>query len=46
MEYLETENFHTENVEMLILDEADRILDMGFRKEMMLICEEAKTPCI
>ena len=42
MEYLETENFHAENVELLILDEADRMLDLGFKKEMLRICEEAK----
>jgi len=37
MEYLETENFHAEHVEMLIIDEADRMLDMGFKKEMLLV---------
>ncbi len=42
MDYLESENFHAENVELLILDEADRMLDMGFRKEMLRICDEAK----
>jgi ATP-dependent RNA helicase SrmB len=42
MEYLETENFHAENVELLILDEADRMLDLGFKKEMLRICDEAK----
>lgn len=42
MDYLESENFHAEDVEVLILDEADRMLDMGFRKEMLRICDEAK----
>ncbi|MBB1387256.1 ATP-dependent RNA helicase SrmB [Pseudoalteromonas sp. SG45-5] len=42
MEYLETENFHAEHVEMLIIDEADRMLDMGFKKEMKRICDEAR----
>ncbi|MCG7535337.1 MULTISPECIES: ATP-dependent RNA helicase SrmB [Pseudoalteromonas] len=42
MEYLETENFHADNVELLILDEADRMLDLGFKKEMLKICNEAK----
>jgi ATP-dependent RNA helicase SrmB len=42
MDYLDSDNFHTEDVEVLILDEADRMLDMGFRKEMLRICDEAK----
>lgn len=41
MDYMKTEEFHAENVEILILDEADRMLDMGFRNEMMKICDEA-----
>ncbi|MBE0362839.1 ATP-dependent RNA helicase SrmB [Pseudoalteromonas ulvae UL12] len=41
MDYMNNEEFHAENVEILILDEADRMLDMGFRKEMMKICDEA-----
>ncbi|PAJ73009.1 ATP-dependent RNA helicase SrmB [Pseudoalteromonas sp. NBT06-2] len=42
MDYMEGNNFHVENVELLILDEADRMLDMGFKKEMLKICEEAE----
>jgi len=42
MDYMEGNNFHAENVELLILDEADRMLDMGFKKEMLKICEEAE----
>lgn len=42
MDYLESENFHAEDVEILVLDEADRMLDMGFRKEMLKICEQAR----
>ena len=30
MDYMEGNNFHAENVELLILDEADRMLDLGF----------------
>ncbi|WP_199612069.1 ATP-dependent RNA helicase SrmB [Flocculibacter collagenilyticus] len=42
MEYLETENFHAEDVEILVIDEADRMLDMGFRGEMQRITDEAR----
>jgi len=42
MDYMEGNNFHAENVELLILDEADRMLDMGFKNEMIKICEEAE----
>ena len=35
----ETAGFDCDNVEMLILDEADRILDMGFQKAVNAIVE-------
>ena len=42
MEYLENETFNPLDVELLILDEADRMLDMGFLKEMDRIAAETK----
>ncbi|WP_299264508.1 ATP-dependent RNA helicase SrmB [uncultured Psychrosphaera sp.] len=41
-EYLEAESFHCENVEILVLDEADRMLDMGFRSFMATIAEQSR----
>ena len=41
-EYLDKETFQAEHVEVLILDEADRMLDMGFIGEMNRIVLEAK----
>jgi ATP-dependent RNA helicase DDX10/DBP4 len=35
----QTASFHAENLQLLILDEADRILDMGFRKSVDAIIE-------
>jgi ATP-dependent RNA helicase SrmB len=42
IEYLNEESFHADEVEVLILDEADRMLDMGFVGEMDRIILEAK----
>lgn len=42
MDYMDNEEFHAEDVEILIIDEADRMLDMGFIKEMRRITEQAR----
>ena len=42
MEYIETEQFDTREVEVLILDEADRMLDMGFAEIINRIVAEAR----
>jgi ATP-dependent RNA helicase SrmB len=41
-EYLDQESFQADEVEVLILDEADRMLDMGFIGEMNRIVLEAR----
>jgi ATP-dependent RNA helicase SrmB len=42
IEYLDAESFQADEVELLILDEADRMLDMGFIGEMNRIVLEAR----
>ena len=42
IEYMNEESFQADEVEVLILDEADRMLDMGFVAEMDRIISDAK----
>ncbi|MFT5164537.1 MAG: ATP-dependent RNA helicase SrmB [Alteromonadaceae bacterium] len=42
MDYMDYEEFHAEDVEILVIDEADRMLDMGFITEMTRITKEAR----
>lgn len=39
----ETYNFECDNLQMLVLDEADRILDLGFEKAMNAIIQNLPT---
>ncbi len=42
MDHLERKSLSLDNVKMVILDEADRMLDMGFRDDMVAILSKAK----
>ncbi|NRA69785.1 MAG: ATP-dependent RNA helicase SrmB [Gammaproteobacteria bacterium] len=42
MEFIETEQLDMRSIEFLIIDEADRMLDMGFIKEMETVAYEAR----
>lgn len=42
MEYIESEQFDAREIEILILDEADRMLDMGFAEVINRIIAEAR----
>lgn len=39
-----TKGFSLEDVEVLVLDEADRLLEMGFKDELMNIVSQCKNP--
>lgn len=42
LEYIETEQFDAREIEVLVLDEADRMLDMGFAETINRIVGEAR----
>ncbi len=42
LEYIENEQFDAREIEILILDEADRMLDMGFSDTINRIVAEAR----
>lgn len=39
-----TKGFTLEDVELLVLDEADRLLEMGFKEELMTIVKQCRHP--
>lgn len=39
-----TKGFTLEHVEVLVLDEADRLLEMGFKDELMQILQQCTSP--
>ena len=39
-----TKGFSLEDIEVLVLDEADRLLEMGFNDELMQIVKASKNP--
>ena len=39
-----TKGFTLDDVEMLVLDEADRLLEMGFKEELMAIVKQCRNP--
>jgi len=44
MDILEKDKISLENLKYLVLDEADRMLDMGFRPEIVKLCEHSSMP--
>jgi ATP-dependent RNA helicase DeaD len=44
MDHLDRGTLHLDNCQMIILDEADEMLDMGFRDDIEAILEEIHTP--
>ena len=39
-----TQGFTLENIEVLVLDEADKLLEMGFKEELMEILRHCSNP--